>query len=238
MGNMVNESKSIAIIPARGGSQRVPNKNIIDFLGRPMIAYTIEAAISSGKFDRVIVSTDSKEIAEISVRWGAEVPFLRTEAADSYSSVSTATIFSLKQAETYFKEAYDTVTLLMANCPIRGCEDIKRAFEHFENNGIEAQISCFKFGFMNPWWAFKLDGEGKGRALFPEALKSRSQDLCELYCPSGAIWIAKKHHLFKWNSFYGEHSYFEIDWKSAVDIDNYEDVEMAKAVYRLLNSNS
>lgn len=235
MGNMVNENKSIAIIPARGGSQRVPNKNIIDFFGRPMIAYTIEAAIASGKFDRVIVSTDSKEIADISVRYGAEVPFLRTEAADSYSSVSTAVIFTLKQAEAYFEETYDTVTLLMANCPIRGCEDIKKSFDHFLDNETEAQISCFKFGFMNPWWAFKLDGKGKGEALFPEALKSRSQDLCELYCPSGAIWIAKRQYLLTWNSFYGEHSYFEIDWKSAVDIDNYEDVDMAKAVYKLLH---
>lgn len=235
---MVNENKSIAIIPARGGSQRVKNKNIIDFFGRPMIAYTIEAAISSGKFDRVIVSTDSKDIADISVQYGAEVPFLRAEAADSYTPVSTAVIFSLKQAEAYFKETYDTVTLLMANCPIRGREDIIKSFDHFIDNETAAQISCFKFGFMNPWWAFKLDEKGKGEALFPKALKSRSQDLCELYCPSGAIWIAKRQHLMKWNSFYGEHIYFEIDWKSAVDIDNYEDVDMAKAVYKLLNPNS
>ncbi len=93
---MVN--RRIAIIPARGGSKRIPEKNIIDFAGKPMIAWSIEAALKSNLFDRVIVSTDDIKIADIAKQWGAEVPFLRKECADDYSTVSEATTSALTQA--------------------------------------------------------------------------------------------------------------------------------------------
>src|SRR5690606_22090036 len=96
--------KKIAIIPARGGSKRLPKKNILDFKGKPMIAWTIEAAISSELFDKVIVSTDTEEIKEISIQYGAEVPFLRQNTGDDFSPVSLATIEALNQAEKYFDE--------------------------------------------------------------------------------------------------------------------------------------
>ena len=84
---------------------------------------------------------------------------------------------------------------------------------------------------MNPWWALKIDKDFKGERIIDIPINVRSQDLEELYCPTGAVWICKKEHLEKYKSFYGEHNYFEINWKSAVDIDNWEDVEMARAVY-------
>ena len=96
MDNMVNK-KNIAIIPARGGSKRIPKKNIIDFFGKPLIAHTIESAIKSNIFDRVIVSTDCKEIAKISLQYGAEVPFMREDKADDFSPISDATIYTLKR---------------------------------------------------------------------------------------------------------------------------------------------
>ena len=224
-------AKAIAIIPARGGSTRVPKKNILDFYGKPMIAYTIEACLKSGKFDRVLVSTDSEEIAEVSKKYGAEVPFLRTECADSMTPVSEAVLFALHQAQEFWNEKYDIVAQLMANCPIRNEADVKNAFDNFVEKGYQSQISCFKFGFMNPWWALKIDKDFKGERIIDIPMNVRSQDLEELYCPTGAVWICKKEHLEKYKSFYGEHNYFEINWKSAVDIDNWEDVEMAKAVY-------
>ena len=96
--------KMIAIIPARGGSTRVPYKNIMDFNGKPMIAYTIDAAKESGLFEHIIVSTDDEKIAEVAKNCGAEVPFLRTQYADHHSTVSLATLFALDQAEEYLKE--------------------------------------------------------------------------------------------------------------------------------------
>jgi len=224
---------SIAIIPARGGSSRIPKKNIIDFLGKPIIAYTIEACKNSNIFSRVIVSTDSEEIAEISKKFGAEVPFLRTEAADSITPVSEAILFALEQAEKYYCEHFECVAMAMANCPIRNADVIKKAYSNFSEKKYESQISCFKFGYMNPWWALKLGEDGVGTRIMDIPVNARSQDLEPLYCPTGAIWIAKPEHLRKYKSFYGEHRYFEIDWKSAIDIDNYEDLELAKAVFTM-----
>jgi len=224
---------SIAIIPARGGSSRIPRKNIIDFLGKPMIAYTIEACKNSNIFSRVIVSTDNEEIAEISKKFGADVPFLRTEAADSITPVSEAVLFALEQAEKYYCERFECVTMAMANCPIRNEEAIKKAYSNFLEKNYESQISCFKFGYMNPWWALKLGKDGIGTRVMDIPVNTRSQDLEPLYCPTGAVWIAKPEHLRKYKSFYGEHRYFEIDWKSAIDIDNYEDLELAKAVFAM-----
>ena len=118
---------SIAIILARGGSKRLPNKNILKFNKKPLVAWSIEAAINSGLFKRVLVSTDNKSIQSISKKYKADVPFLRSKAADDFSSSSVATYHALLQAEEYWKEKYDVVVQLMANCPLRTAEDIKNS---------------------------------------------------------------------------------------------------------------
>lgn len=225
-------SKRIAIIPARGGSKRIPDKNIVDFQGKPMIAWTIEAALESHLFDRILVSTDDEKIADISRQYGAEAPFLRAKYADDHSPVSEATSAALKQAEHYWKENYDVVVQLMANCPLRSSVDIKSAIDSFQKKNRDFQISCFKYGWMNPWWAVKLGEEGDPTRLFTETADKRSQDLPELYCPTGAIWIAKGKKLQEHGSFYGPNHTFEaISWVSAVDIDDYDDLNFAKAVF-------
>jgi len=225
---------NIAIIPARGGSKRLPRKNILPFAGRPMIAWTIEAALECGVFDTVLVSTDDQEIAEIAKQEGALVPFLRVENSDDHSAVSDAIISALIQAEEHFETSYETVTQLMPNCPLRSANDIKLAFENFTNGDHDFQISAFKFGWMNPWWAVELTPNGVPEWVFPEARKSRSQDLKDLYCPTGAIWMAKSSSLLKEQSFYGEgHTMFPMDWQSAVDIDDSGDFEMALAIAKM-----
>ena len=227
--------KSICIIPARGGSKRIPRKNLIDFMGKPMIAWTIEAAKLSGVFDKIVVSTDDEDIAEVGRNFGAEVPFLRQENSDDITPVSEATISAVKQAEIFFGEEYELVVQLMANAPIRDHLDISDHHANFLTEKNTFQLSCFSFGWMNPWWAFKLK-HGSPEWLHPEGIKARSQDLPTLYCPTGAIWIADKRSLINANSFYGPEyspSFCEINWKSAVDIDDYEDLEFAKAVFML-----
>ena len=222
---------SICVIPARGGSKRIKNKNIVDFGGKPMIAWTIEAALDSGLFNRILVSTDDPKIARVAQSWGAESPFLRQTGADDFSEVSVATIEALIQAEAYWGETYDSVTQLMPNCPLRNSGDIQTAFKAFESGKRQAQISCFKFGWMNPWWAFELSPAGVGTAKFPSALKSRSQDLPSLYCPTGAIWIASSQSLKSHRSFYMPgHTFEPIPWISAVDIDDESDLEFARFI--------
>ncbi|MCP4705987.1 MAG: acylneuraminate cytidylyltransferase family protein [candidate division Zixibacteria bacterium] len=226
----------VAVIPARGGSKRIPHKNIIDFMGQPMISWTIKAALESGIFKRVIVSTDDKKIAKVAEDFGVEVPFLRDEYNDDHSPVSQAVIKAVEQAENHYNEKYDTVVQLMANCPIRKSEQIIDAYNNFVNRKAKFQISCFKFGWMNPWWAVKLDKENLPTFLFPEIHGKRSQDLDELYCPTGAIWIADCNGLHQEGTFYGTGYIFHpMNWKFAVDIDNQEDIEMAQAVYNMVN---
>lgn len=225
-------SKAIAIIPARGGSKRIPGKNIVDFQGKPMIAWTIEAAKISGCFDRILVSTDDQNVAEVAVSYGAEAPFLRDSYSDDYSPVSEATTAALRQAVAYWKEDYDLVVQLMANCPLRTGQDIHHAIEAFSDNDREFQISCFKFGWMNPWWAVTLEADMQPKRLFPDAAMKRSQDLPELYCPTGAIWIAKAEKLLQHKTYYGPNYVFEpMPWISAVDIDDYDDLMFARSIF-------
>lgn len=227
--------KTIAVIPARGGSKRIPRKNIMDFMGKPLIAWTVEAAKESGVFDRIVVSTDDKETARIVEKLGVEVPFFREEATDDQSPVSVATIAAINQAQAHWHEEYDVVVQLMANCPLRGSKEIVDSYNNFKRGNAHFQLSCFKFGWMNPWWAMRLDDQQRHEFLFPEALKMRSQDLADLFCPTGAIWIARISQLLVDKTFYGKgHTFFPIDWKSAVDIDNYEDVDFAKAVFSII----
>ena len=152
---MVSEDKPVAIILARGGSKRLPRKNILPINGKPMIEWTIDACISSGIFSNVVVSTDCNEIADIARSAKAEVPFLRKEASDDISSASQATLATLHQYEEYYNSKPKTVCQLMANCPFRTADDIRSGYFHFIDNKAQSQISVFKFGWMNPWWALK-----------------------------------------------------------------------------------
>lgn len=229
------KQKKIAIILARGGSKRLPRKNILDFGGKPMIAWSILAAINSNQFDKVLVSTDDFEIAEISKNFGAEVPFLRVLHADDFTPASQATRTALLQAENYWDEKYDVVAQLMANCPLRTSDDIHHGISIFEKSGAISQISCFRFSWMNPWWATRILNDGCGERLFPDAFKKRSQDLPPLYCPSGALWVAKRNALIEAGDFYMEKHRFEpLNWISAMDIDDEDDFLMAKICQKLI----
>lgn len=229
--------KIVAVIPARGGSKRIPRKNIIDFMGKPMIAWTIEAAQKANIFDRIILSTDSEDIAEVGRSYGLDVPFLRSDKSDDFSPVTEATITAINQAEAFYNEKYDIVIQLMANAPLRDETDIEKQYKEFLENDSNFQISSFKFGWMNPWWSFKVNKDGTTEWMMKEGIGKRSQDLEDLYCPTGVVWIAKVDSLREANSFYGPgYEFCEVDWKSAVDIDNYEDLEFAKAIFLLKNS--
>lgn len=229
-------SSKICIIPARGGSKRIPQKNILDFFEKPMIVWTIEAALKSKIFDKVVVSTDDEKIAEISKKFGADVPFFRNDKNDDISPVSEATLTTLKQLKSNLGLEYDYVVQLMANCPLRDGNDIIQSWNHFQNRQLNFQLSSFKFGWMNPWWSARIQEDGKPIAMFPESKLKRSQDLPPLYCPTGAIWIAKTIELMKSGTFYGPgYEFCEVNWISAVDIDDYEDLKMAKAAYLVKN---
>jgi len=222
----------IAVVPARGGSKRIPRKNLIEFFGRPMIAWTIDAARQTGLFDRIIVSTDDEEIAATGQQWGAEVPFRRQGHADDHAPVAAATIVAVEQARAHFDENYRTVVQLMPNCPLRGAAEIYKAVEAFWARDPVFQISCFTLSWMNPWWAAELDQSGHPKYLFKGRIQMRSQDLPRLYCPTGAIWVANARRLREVGTFYGPGHVFEpLEWRAAIDIDDEHDLAMAKALF-------
>ena len=230
--------KRVAIIPARGGSKRIPQKNILDFFGKPMIAWTIESALKSKMFDSVIVSTDDEEIAEISRDYGAEVPFLRNQNYDDHAPVSEATITALGQLKDYNGKTYETVVQLMPNCPLRSSKSIIKQLEYFEKSEANKSVlSGFYYGMFNPWWSHQKDQTGKYKKILDDfSTMKRSQDLKPLVCPSGAIWISSVNNLKKYNSFYSEeYTFHKLSWQEAVDIDDESDLLLAKAAYMILN---
>lgn len=227
MDDMVTHS-CIAIIPARGGSKRIPRKNIVDFHGQPMIAHTIDAALESGIFAKVIVSTDDEEIAAISRDYGAEVPFLRKRFADDHSPVSDVVKAALQELGV----TEGNVAMLMANCPLREVSDLRSLYNTFTQGGHAFQLSAFDYGFANPWWAHEVEKGQPAIPRFPDALKQRSQDLPKLLCPTGACWLAKVPQFLEAGTFYGpDYQFDEIDRIAATDIDDHHDLAIARALY-------
>jgi len=222
--------RRLAVIPARGGSKRLPKKNLMAIGGQPMLVWTIRAALDSKLFDTVIVSTDDEEISHLAEAAGARVPFVRDTHADDHSPVSMVTIDAIERLQQSGDE-FTTVAQLMANCPLRTASHIIDAVRAFDASGTDFQVSCFRFGYMNPWWALRLNQDFTGTALFPEAWKARSQDLPPLYCPSGAIWLARPQALIKKQRFHGSGcTYFPMPWDAAIDIDDQEDFDLAEAL--------
>lgn len=230
---MDNLVKKIAIIPARGGSKRIPNKNIISFKGKAMIGWTIEAALSSKLFDRVIVSTDSERIKKVALEFGAEVPFLRENTADDMSPVSLATLEALNQAEKHYNEKFEEIIQLMPNCPIRNSSNIIDQYDFFKSSdNRESVISAVSYGMFNPHWAHIVKEDSSCERLFNDVFNKRSQDLSKLLCPSGAIWISTRENLMKSQTFYSvNYKLFEMSWINAVDIDDFEDLKLAEIAY-------
>jgi N-acylneuraminate cytidylyltransferase len=227
----------LAVIPARGGSKRIPKKNIRPLAGKPLIAYTIEAALRSGLFQRVIVTTDSPEIADVVERYGAEVPFLRKASlSDDLVPVSAATIDALRRLDPAQNE-YGHVCQLMPNCPFRTADDIVDSRGQFLSTGADSQLSVVRYGWQNPWWAMRREETFALVPLFEEALTQRSQDLPELFCLTGAIWWAKSDILLQEGTYHiARMTGWEIPWTRGIDIDTEDDWTAAEVLFRIAES--
>jgi N-acylneuraminate cytidylyltransferase len=219
----------LAVIPARAGSKRVPRKNVRLLAGQPMLTYTIEAARGSELFDRVVVSTDSPEIAAIAEAAGAEVPFLRSgDLADDFTPVSLVTLDALERLDPAGNH-YPSVAQLMPTCPLRGAEDIRASYRAFRESGSASQVSVTRFGWQNPWWAGERDAKGVLHPVFQQFVQSRGQDLPSLFCPTGAVWWASASTLRREKTFHiAGRTGWEIPWDRGVDIDSEDDWRLAE----------
>ncbi len=221
----------MAVIPARGGSKRIPGKNTRTLFGKPMIAYTIEAARQCELFQRIVVTTDSPEIADIASQYGAEIPFLRdANLSDDFTPVSAATVDVLARLDP-FGDKYGYACQLMPNCPLRTASDIIDSYRQLIDSGAESQISVVRYGWQNPWWAMRRNEQYKLEPLFENAMSERSQDLPELFCPTGAIWWAQADVLRREGTYHvAGRTGWEIPWERGVDIDTEDDWVMAEVL--------
>jgi N-acylneuraminate cytidylyltransferase len=224
----------LAVIPARGGSKRIPGKNIRPLAGRSILAYTIAAALESGLFERVVVSTDSEEIADMAVKHHAEVPFLREGLlADDFTPVSAVTVDMLMRLDPA-GDKFASVAQLMPNCPLRMASDVEDSHNQFVHTNAESQISVVRYGWQNPWWAMRRDEGFELTPLFKDQMGARSQELPELFCPTGAIWWARAEILRQTKTFHCENRKgWEIPWQRGIDIDTLEDWAMAETLLTL-----
>jgi N-acylneuraminate cytidylyltransferase len=222
----------LAVIPARGGSKRIPGKNIRPLGGRPLLAHSVEAALESRLFARTVVSTDSPEIAELAVRAGAEVPFIRQESlADDHTPVSRVTVDVLRRLDP-LGAVFGAVAQLMANCPLRTADDVRASYQSFRESGAPAQLSVTRFGWQNPWWALTLSSRRTIEPVFQARMTERSQDLPPLFCPTGAIWWAKAEVLCQEETYHvAGRAGWEIAWEHGLDIDSEDDWSMAELLW-------
>lgn len=223
----------IAIIPARGGSKRIPNKNIKEFLGKPIIAYSIQAAIESKLFDKVIVSTDSEEIKSVAINYGAEVPFLRSEKnSDDFATTVDVILEVVKQFEELGDEV-DEACCIYATAPFVRSEELTTAYSLLVEEAYDVVFPAIPYSFPIQR-AIKLDSEKRIQMFFPEQRQTRSQDLEKSYHDSGQFyWFKVKSVIEKETLWTDNTGVIILDEMHAHDIDTIKDWEIAEFKYRL-----
>ena len=225
--------KIICIIPARGGSKGIPKKNIIDVRGKPLIAYSIEPAIEAmelGLIDKVIVSTDSIEIADISKNYGAEIPFLRP---DDISGDKAKSIEFIEHALSFYKNLginYDAVLLLQPTSPLRTLEDLISALKLFVESNNDSLISAYEEEYINDLVIYKLSEDGKTSIPVNQLHNKgvRRQEHGSLYVRNGCIYISSTELISKGYVIGAAPLMYTMDKNKSVNVDTLEDLELLR----------
>ncbi len=228
--------KNIAVIPARSGSKGLKNKNIKLLNGKPLLVYSIEAALKSELFDCVHVSTDSEQYADIAREYGANVPFLREE---ELATDSAGTWDVLRRVVEQYKElgkTFDTVCLLQPTSPLRDGEDIQKAYQIYRKKEADSVISVCE-AEHSPLLCNVLDEEGSMQGFINMNKIGRRQELSKCYRLNGAIYIQRIELLMKKQDLYGERSYaYVMEKLHSVDIDDAFDFLMAEAALNYMEN--
>ncbi|MDH5828675.1 pseudaminic acid cytidylyltransferase [Sphingobacterium faecium] len=222
--------KNICIIPARGGSKRIPRKNIKDFLGKPIIAYSIEAALNSGLFSEVMVSTDDQEIAEIAIKYGAKVPFMRSLTnADDYATLSDV-IEEVKEYYIEHKFIFDNICCILATAPFVNSHLIDQTYLFMKRNSFDSIRPVVQFS-SPPQRGLELKN-GALNFVNPEYAKTRTQELEPIYYDAGLFYWMNFEVGLKGTNKGG----FVVSERLAQDIDTEDDWEMAELKFKLINN--
>lgn len=226
---------SVAIITARGGSKRIPKKNIKEFCGKPIIAYSIEAALQSGVFDEVMVSTDSEEIASVARSCEANVPFLRSEATSNDFATTADVLAEVLKCYEERGMHFDSFCCLYPTAPFITAERLKEAFHKFEGSDATSLMSVVRFGFP-PQRALVIRDD-KLEYQYPENASKRSQDLEPVYHDCGQFYICNSEAFIREHTVVTSHAIpFIIPEEEVQDIDNMSDWLIAEAKYKVLHN--
>ncbi|MHB8066176.1 MAG: pseudaminic acid cytidylyltransferase, partial [Ruminiclostridium sp.] len=219
--------KNIAIITARGGSKRIPRKNIKEFCGKPIISYSIEAAINSGIFDEIMVSTDDAEIAEISIEYGAKVPFLRSAATSDDHTVTADVIKEVLIEYKKLGKVFDYFCCIYPTAPFITASRLKDAMEVLASSNAESLLPIVKFSF--PPQRCIVINDGRAEMKWPEYMNTRSQDLEDYYHDCGQFYAMKIDVFLKKNKLITENTIpFVMPEIEVQDIDTLEDWTIAE----------
>ena len=224
---MINGKSVLAIIPARGGSKGLPNKNVKLFLGKPLIAWTIENALKSKYLDCILVSTDDRKIADISQQCGAGVIERPKELATD-ETPTTEVILNVLKMKNVERNSQDITIILQPTSPMRNTTDINNAIELFSYSNCESVVSVCEL-IHSPYWTFKLD-KIYLKPLFDEKfLRMRRQELQTTYIPNGAIYILTPLMLHKHKTFYIDNIIpYIMPVDRSIDIDSEIDFILAE----------
>jgi len=222
--------KAVAIITARGGSKRIPRKNIKSFNGKPIIVYSIEAALSSGIFDEVMVSTDDEEIAEVAKQVGAVVPFMRSsKTSDDYAITADVLREVLESYQQQGKE-FELACCIYPTAPFVTAHKLVNAFDKLVSAGCDSVIPVIKFSFPI-WRSFKME-EGKVSYNWPKFAPKRSQDLPPAFHDCGQFYFFKTTVFLQTGKLVTENTIgLEVPETEVQDIDNEEDWQLAELKY-------
>lgn len=227
--------RNLAIIPARGGSKRIPRKNIRDFLGKPIIAYAIEEALNSTLFDEVMVSTDDEEIAEIAIKYGAKAPFLRSNKnADDYATLADVLIEVVNNYSDKGNQ-FDSICCILPTAALISNSRIKQAFEKMKNENFDSVCPVVEFSYPI-LRALEFINDKNLQMIWPEHIKTRSQDLIPAYHDSGSFyWIRPNTLLLEKKLFSKNGSAIVLSEMEVQDIDTETDWKLAELKYKLIN---
>lgn len=222
--------KNIAIITARGGSKRIPKKNIKEFCGKPIIAYSIEAALNSGMFDEVMVSTDSQEIADIATQYGANVPFLRSEATSNDFATTRDVLMEVLDEYKKRGEQFDVMCCIYPTAPFITDTKLKNAMEMLEGSDADWLMPVVAYSF--PPQRAMVIREGNLEYQYPEYRNTRSQDLEPVYHDCGQFYVYRTDVFVGEKEGTGKLIPLEMPEEETQDIDNMSDWVLAEIKYK------
>jgi len=224
----------LAIIPARGGSKRIPRKNIRDFLGKPIIAYSIQAAVESKLFDEIMVSTDDGEIAEIAEKFGAKVPFLRSEEASNDYATTVDVLLEVVRCYQERGQSFDTICCLYSTAPFITPDRLTEAYNRLSDD-IDSVFTVVEYSY--PIQRSLVMDNGTVAMAWPQYKKSRSQDLEKHYHDAGQFYFAKVKEFLETKSIWGEHTAgLVLSELEVQDLDTITDWQLAEMKYKLLHA--